>query len=45
MAFNAPIAGALFVCEEVTHSFRLRTVLPTLFGVSVAVVCARIVHR
>ena len=33
VAFNAPIAGALFVCEEVTHSFRLRTVLPTLFGV------------
>ena len=43
VAFNAPIAGALFVCEEVTHSFRLRTVLPTLFGVSVAVGCARIV--
>lgn len=43
VAFNAPIGGALFVCEEVTKSFRLRTVLPTLFGVAVAVACSRLV--
>lgn len=43
VAFNAPIGGALFVCEEVTKSFRLRTVLPTLFGVAVAVACSRVV--
>ncbi|OYD67192.1 ClC family H(+)/Cl(-) exchange transporter [Rhodococcus sp. OK302] len=43
VAFNAPIGGALFVCEEVTHSFKLRTVLPTMFGVAVAVGCSRLV--
>ncbi|MDI9913895.1 ClC family H(+)/Cl(-) exchange transporter [Rhodococcus sp. IEGM 1379] len=43
VAFNAPIGGALFVCEEVTHSFTLRTVLPTMFGVAVAVGCSRLI--
>lgn len=43
VAFNAPIGGALFVCEEVTKSLRLRAVLPTLFGVAVAVACSRII--
>lgn len=37
VAFNAPIGGALFVFEEVTKSFRLRTVLTTAVGVAVAV--------
>ncbi len=37
VAFNAPIGGALFVFEEVTRSFHLRTVVPVTIGVSSAV--------
>ena len=43
VAFNAPIAGTLFVLEEVTKSFRLRAVLATLFGAAVAVACGRFI--
>lgn len=43
VAFNAPIGGALFTIEEVTHSFRPRIVVPTLLGVAVAVACSRLV--
>jgi len=43
VAFNAPIGGALFVFEEVTKSFKVRTVLPTMVAVAVAVGCARLI--
>ena len=43
VAFNAPVGGALFVFEEVTKSFRLRVVLPTLLAVGVAVGCSRLI--
>lgn len=43
VAFNAPIAGALFVMEEVTRTFKLRAVLPTLLGAAVAVACGRFI--
>lgn len=33
VAFNAPIGGALFVFEEVTGSFRVRTVVPVVESV------------
>ena len=32
VAFNAPIGGTLFTLEEVTKSFRVKTVLATLFS-------------
>ncbi|MFD4295404.1 ClC family H(+)/Cl(-) exchange transporter [Rhodococcus sp. NPDC058532] len=43
VAFNAPVGGALFAFEEVTHTFRLRIVVPTLLAVAVAVACSRLV--
>lgn len=43
VAFNAPLAGALFVIEEVTRSVRPRIVLPTLAGVAVATATAWII--
>lgn len=43
VAFNAPIGGTLFTLEEVTRSFRVKTVLATIFASSVAVGCARLV--
>ncbi len=43
VAFNAPLAGALFTVEEVTKSFRLRVVLVTLLSTSVAVATSRLI--
>ena len=43
VAFNAPIGGTLFTLEEVTRSFRIRTVLATVFAAATAVGCARLV--
>jgi CIC family chloride channel protein len=43
VAFNAPLAGALFALEEVARSFRLRLVLVTLVGCAVATACSRLV--
>ncbi len=43
VAFNAPIAGTLFTLEEVTKSFRVKTVLATLFAAVAAVSCSRLV--
>lgn len=44
VAFNAPIGGAVFVFEEVTKSFRMRTVLPTLIAVAFGTGCSRIIN-
>ncbi|MCB0964765.1 MAG: chloride channel protein [Acidimicrobiales bacterium] len=41
VAFNAPLAGAVFVFEEVARSFRLRLALPTLIGSATAIACSR----
>lgn len=43
VAFNAPIGGTLFTLEEVTRSFRARTVLATIFAAATAVGCARLI--
>jgi CIC family chloride channel protein len=43
LAFNAPIGGALFTLEEVTKSFRLQTVLATVFATATAVGCSRLI--
>jgi CIC family chloride channel protein len=43
VAFNAPIGGTLFTLEEVTRSFRVKTVLATVFAAATAVGCARLV--
>lgn len=43
VAFNAPIGGTMFTLEEVTKSFRTKTVLATLFASATAVGCARLV--
>ncbi len=43
VAFNAPIGGTLFTLEEVTKTFRVKTVLATLFAAATAVGCARLV--
>ena len=43
VAFNAPIGGALFTLEEVTKSFRMNTVLATLFSATAAVSCSRLI--
>ncbi len=42
VAFNAPIGGTLFTLEEVTKSFRVKTVLATLVSAAVAVGCSRL---
>jgi CIC family chloride channel protein len=42
VAFNAPLGGTLFALEEVTKSFRLQTVLATLFAAATAVGCMRL---
>src|SRR4051812_21234646 len=42
VAFNAPIGGVLFTLEEVTKSFRVKTVLATLFSATAAVACSRL---
>ena len=42
VAFNAPIGGTMFALEEVTKSFRLQTVLATLFAAATAVGCMRL---
>lgn len=43
VAFNAPIGGTLFTLEEVTRSFRAKTVLATVFAAATAVGCSRLV--
>lgn len=43
VAFNAPIGGTLFTLEEVTRSFRPKTVLATVFAAATAVGCARLI--
>lgn len=43
VAFNAPIGGALFTLEEVTKSFRRKTVLATVFAAATAVGCSRLI--
>ena len=43
VAFNAPIGGTLFTLEEVTRSFRVKTVLATVFAAVTAVACSRFV--
>lgn len=43
VAFNAPIGGTLFTLEEVTKSFRVKTVLATLVAAAVAVGCSRLI--
>ena len=43
VAFNAPVGGTLFTLEEVTKSFRLQTVLATVFAAATAVGCSRLV--
>jgi chloride channel protein, CIC family len=42
VAFNAPIGGTLFTLEEVTKSFRVKTVLAALFSATAAVSCSRL---
>jgi CIC family chloride channel protein len=42
VAFNAPIGGTLFTLEEVTKSFRMKTVLATLFSAVTAVACSQL---
>ena len=43
VAFNAPIGGTLFTLEEVTKSFRVKTVLATLFSCCRSGGCSRLV--
>jgi chloride channel protein, CIC family len=43
VAFNAPIGGALFTLEEVTKSFRVKTVLAALFSAAAGVACTRLI--
>ncbi|MCH9640320.1 MAG: ClC family H(+)/Cl(-) exchange transporter [Actinomycetia bacterium] len=43
VAFNAPVGGTLFTLEEVTRSFRVKTVLATIFAAVTAVACSRFV--
>jgi chloride channel protein, CIC family len=40
VAFNAPLAGSLFVFEEVAKRFRFRLGIATLIGSSVAIACS-----
>ncbi len=41
VAFNAPTGGSIFVFEELTKSFRLRLVIPTLVGTATAITVSR----
>lgn len=41
VAFNAPLGGAMFVFEEVTHAFRLRLVAVTAIGTVAAIAVSR----
>lgn len=41
VAFNAPIGGALFFLEEISHSIRMRYVLWTMAAASTAVMVSR----
>lgn len=43
VAFNAPIGGTLFTLEEVTRSFRVKTVLATVCAAAMAVGCSRLI--
>jgi CIC family chloride channel protein len=43
VAFNAPIGGTLFTLEEVTKSFRVKTVLAALFSAVAGVSCSRLI--
>ena len=43
VAFGAPLGGALFVLEEVTHTLRLRIVVPALLAVATGVGCSRLI--
>ena len=43
VAFNAPIGGVLFTLEEVTKTFRMRTVLATVLATASAVGCSQLV--
>lgn len=43
VAFNAPIGGTLFTLEEVTKSFRVKTVLATLLAAATGVACSRLI--
>ncbi|MDV7099245.1 ClC family H(+)/Cl(-) exchange transporter [Gordonia amicalis] len=43
VAFTAPVGGALFALEEVTHSFRIRVVVPTILAVAAAVACGHVI--
>jgi len=43
VAFNAPMGGSIFVFEEVARRFRLRLVLATLIGGSMAVAVSRLI--
>jgi CIC family chloride channel protein len=41
VAFNAPTGGSIFVFEELTKSFKLRLVVPTLVGTATAISISR----
>ncbi len=41
VAFNAPTGGSIFVFEELTKSFKLRLVVPTLVGTATAITISR----
>lgn len=43
VAFNAPIGGALFCLEEITHSIKMRYVLWTTASVAIAVMVSRVI--
>lgn len=43
VAFNAPIGGALFAIEEITHAVRARDALPLLLSVGSAVAVSRLI--
>lgn len=43
VAFNAPIGGAIFVFEEISHKMRLRYLVWTIAAVVAAVSCSRVV--
>lgn len=43
VAFNAPIGGAIFVFEEISHKIRLRYLVWTIAAVVAAISCSRVV--